>query len=335
MAVFRVPKIKDYTVMANRHLRDHTLSLKAKGLLSLMLSLPEDWDYTLRGLSSISREGLGSIGAAVRELEGGGYIERRQIRDGKGHFMHWEYTILESPQRQNPDTGNPDLENPDTGKPDAGKPDTEKPDTENPEQLNTKILNTKESKKELQSTELTNIYPSYQEEGEEELFDEPDDTGLPRASPPDGNDGMDGIGKREAYERLIKRNIDYDILISSNPYSQPQIDGFIELMLDTLNCRSPTIMIGGSEIPAEVVKSRLLKLDMGHIQYVLDSMQNNSTKITNIRKYLLAALYNAPSTINSYYVNRVNHDMRRRDGKTSYDRYGNEGDYSFELGESL
>ena len=97
MAVFRVPKNKDYTIMANYHLRDKRLSLKAKGLLSLMLSLPEGWDYTLRGLAAICKDGIESIGAAVKELESGGYIERRQIRNEKGHFVHWEYTILEKP----------------------------------------------------------------------------------------------------------------------------------------------------------------------------------------------------------------------------------------------
>lgn len=84
MAVFRVKKTRDYTVMANHHLRNKALSLKAKGLLSLMLSLPDDWDYTLKGLARICRDGVDSIAAAVNELEEAGYIVRKRVRDDKG-----------------------------------------------------------------------------------------------------------------------------------------------------------------------------------------------------------------------------------------------------------
>ena len=320
MAVFRVPKNKDYTIMANHHLRDKTLSLKAKGLLSLMLSLPEDWDYTLRGLAAICRDGTESIGAAVKELEAGGYIERRQIRNEKGHFVHWEYTILEKPKRQNPDT-----EKPDTGNPDTEKPDTEKPYQENPAQLNTK-----ESSTEELNTDSLNTYLSNQEEAPQESELKGKSSGLGTAS----DDGMDEEEKREAYLKLIRKNIDYDILLQIYPFSQAQIDGFIDLMLDTLNCRSPTILIGGSEIPSEVVKSRLLKLNMGHFQYILDSMQKNTTKVANIRKYMLAALYNAPATMDSYYVSQVNHD-REKDGKKLRGRIGRFRDYRYTEGESL
>lgn len=289
MAVFRVPKNKDYTIMANYHLRDKGLSLKAKGLLSLMLSLPEGWDYTLRGLAAICKDGTESIGAAVKELESGGYIERRQIRNEKGHFVHWEYTILEKPKRQKPDTGNPDTE-----KPDAGIPNTEKPCPENPAQLNTKESSTEELKTDRSNTYLSNHVETVQKESIS-----------PRAS----SDEMDENDKREAYLQLIRKNVDYDILLRINPFSKAQIDGFIELMLDTLNCRSPTILIGSNEIPTEVVKSKLLKLNMGHFQYILDSMQKNTTKITNIRKYMLTVLYNAATTIESYYISKVNHEM--------------------------
>ena len=80
MAVFRIERTRDYTVMSNHHLRNANLSLKAKGLLSMMLSLPEDWNYTTRGLAKICKEGVDAIGAALRELEGAGYIVRHQRR---------------------------------------------------------------------------------------------------------------------------------------------------------------------------------------------------------------------------------------------------------------
>ena len=98
MAVFRVQKTQNYTIMSNHHLRNKALSLKAKGLLSLMLSLPEDWDYTTRGLASICKEGVDSVCATVRELEAAGYIIRRRIRDKNGQMRGMEYTVLEQPQ---------------------------------------------------------------------------------------------------------------------------------------------------------------------------------------------------------------------------------------------
>lgn len=93
MAVFRIEKTRDYTVMSNHHLRDAGLSLKSKGLLSMMLSLPEDWNYTTRGLAKICKEGTDSIGSALKELEQAGYIVRNRLRDSKGKIVDVEYVI--------------------------------------------------------------------------------------------------------------------------------------------------------------------------------------------------------------------------------------------------
>ena len=98
MAVFRIERTKDYTVMSNHHLRNHELSLKAKGLLSMMLSLPDDWNYTTRGLAKICKEGVDAIGSALRELETAGYIVRNQLRDQQGRISDTEYVIYEKPQ---------------------------------------------------------------------------------------------------------------------------------------------------------------------------------------------------------------------------------------------
>lgn len=103
MAVFRVQKTQNYTIMSNHHLRNKALSLKAKGLLSLMLSLPEDWDYTTRGLASICKEGVDGIRATVRELENAGYIIRRRVRDQSGQVRGMEYTVFEQPQEPEPE----------------------------------------------------------------------------------------------------------------------------------------------------------------------------------------------------------------------------------------
>ena len=117
MAVFRIERTRDYTVMSNHHLRNGKLSLKAKGLLSMMLSLPEDWNYTTRGLAAICKEGVDAISGALRELETAGYIVRHQLRDRQGRISDTEYVIYEQPQPKNPDTPQPDMASPDTENP--------------------------------------------------------------------------------------------------------------------------------------------------------------------------------------------------------------------------
>lgn len=296
MAVFRIEKTRDYTVMSNHHLKDRTLTLKSKGLLSMMLSLPEEWNYTTRGLASICREGVDSIGAALKELELHGYIKRSQLRDEKGKITDTEYVIYETPQvdyRPDPDTALPGTEKPYTEKPDMDKPDTAEPCTENPAQLNKDILNTNKSKKDISTTEQLNPIPS-----------NPPTPARTRI----GKD-EDEIGAREAYREIVLENIDYDILIQDPKTDREQLDEIAELIVDTVCSARKTIRIAGDDYPAEVVKSRLLKLDSSHVQYVMDCMKNNTTYVRNIKKYLLAALYNAPATINSYYSSLVQHDL--------------------------
>lgn len=132
MAVFRIDKTRDYTVMSNHHLRNTGLSLKAKGLLSLMLSLPEEWDYTTKGLAHICKDGVDSICAGVRELEEHGYVIRERVRNENGQLGAIEYTILEqpiepSPKREKPKQENPVQVNPILDNPVLGKPEQEKP----------------------------------------------------------------------------------------------------------------------------------------------------------------------------------------------------------------
>ena len=119
MAVFRTVKNKNYTVMSNYHLRDKNLSLKSKGLLSFMLSLPEDWKYSLKGLAAVSKDGIYVIRNCVKELEKYGYVQRRKARNDKGQMVDVEYIIYEQPVNfikypclENPTSGNPILENP-------------------------------------------------------------------------------------------------------------------------------------------------------------------------------------------------------------------------------
>lgn len=136
MPVFRVVKNENYTTMSNYHLRDKTLNLKAKGLHSMLLSLPERWKYSVNGLAEICLEGRGSINATLRELEKHGYLVRKQSRLPDGTMGGIEYWIYEEPQ---PCVGNPHTENPA-----AANPTTENPQPENATQLNTNKSNTEE-----------------------------------------------------------------------------------------------------------------------------------------------------------------------------------------------
>lgn len=118
MAVFRVERTRDYTVMSNYHLKDTGLTLKAKGLLSMMLSLPDEWNYTTRGLASICKESVETIGKTLRELESAGYLTRRQLRGKNGRITDTEYTIFEKPVKPQPEPAPPDTASPGTENPD-------------------------------------------------------------------------------------------------------------------------------------------------------------------------------------------------------------------------
>ena len=296
MAVFRIEKTRDYTVMSNHHLRNTALSLKAKGLLSLMLSLPDGWDYTTRGLARICKDGVDSICAGVRELEEHGYIVRERVRNPNGQLGAIEYTILEQPREPGPKREKPEQENPVQAEPVLDSPDLGKPGQENPAQLNTKGSSNQVSKKDLSSTEGSIPIQS----------NPPSPTGAP---PPTAGMGTGGMEAREIYREIILENIEYDYLIQDPKIDREQLDEIAELIVDTVCSARKTIRVAGDDYPAEVVKSRFMKLDSSHVQYVMDCMRENTTYVRNIKKYLLAALYNAPATINSYYSSLVQHDM--------------------------
>ena len=299
MAVFRIEKTQNYTVMSNHHLRNKALSLKAKGLLSQMLSLPEKWDYTLAGLSLINRESVEAIRTAVLELETAGYIIRRQKRDEKGKMSNIEYTIYEQPQK--PDA--PEHDTPPTSPlcdfPITDNPTSEKPLSDSPILGNATQLN-KERKAitEEKNTHLLNTdsipftSPREREENPERNRTEAKSTQA-----------------FEIYRDIIRENLEYDIMIDRYPYDKDRIDEIVDLMLETVCTAKKTIRIAGDDYPAELVKAKFMKLDSSHLEFVLDCLKKNTTDIRNIKKYLLAVLFNAPSTIGNYYTSLVAHDM--------------------------
>ena len=304
MAVFRVERNTGYTVMSNHHLRNKELSLKAKGLLSQMLSLPEDWDYTLKGLSHINREKIDAIREAVKELEKAGYIVRSRERDEKGRLRGADYIIYEQPQppdQQPPGDGQPPtLDLPTLENPTLENPTQEKPTLENPTQLNKDISSKEQSITDLSSTHSIpfhslNPLPYEQDEA---------------ATPPERKRTEAKTNSAiEIYREIIKDNIDYDILIQDPKMDKDRLDEIVEIMLETVCTARKTIRIAGDDYPAELVKSKFMKLNSSHVEFVLDCMRENTTKIRNIKQYLKAVLFNAPSTIDSYYTALVNHDL--------------------------
>ena len=282
MAVYRVQRTRDYTVMSNYHLKDKGLTLKSKGLLSMILSLPEEWNYTTRGLASICKEGVDAIGSALKELETAGYIVRRQLRGTNGRITDTEYIIYEQPQPKKPDMLPPDTEN----------PDMVKPDTEKPAELNIEKSNTE---KTITYGSSTDSIP----------FRE-----TAAARPPErkGRDAM-SVTEIENYRELILENIEYDHMCREFTTYREDLDEIVELMVETVCAKRKTTRIAGSDFPHGVVRSRFLKLDCSHIEFVMECLRNNTTEIRNMKQYLLAVLFNAPTTISNHYTAQVNHDM--------------------------
>lgn len=282
MAVFRIERTRDYTVMSNHHLRNANLSLKAKGLLSMMLSLPEDWNYTTRGLAKICKEGVDAIGAALRELEAAGYIVRHKLRDRQGRIRDTEYVIYEQPQLRKPDTDSPDTEN----------PYMDKPDTEKPAELNIEKSNTEKSITYGSSTDSIPFR----------------ETAAARPPERKGRDAM-SVTEIENYRELILENIEYDCLKQRYPLYLDDLNEIVELLVETVCARRKTTRISGADFPHEIVRSRFLKLDSSHIEFVMDCLQKNTTQVRNMKQYLLAVLFNAPTTMNNHFTSLVNHDM--------------------------
>ena len=315
--VFRVEKTANYTVMSNTHLKDRRLSYKSKGLLSVILSLPPDWDYTITGLSVIAADGIDSVKTAIKELEQYGYVSRTQLRDERGRMAQNEYRVYENPT-DNPDYVSPEQVSPEQDAPDekpsravlkkkskrnfSVSPSAENPSTVTPtadntqadtiEKLNINILNTDKS--------IHSFTPAQAQEREDriELIDK------------GKNISFSSVAERELYSEIIRENITYEDKYAHNIGDRQQVDELVSIMTDVICSSSPTIRVNGEAVSHEVVKSRFLKLTDEEIDYVLYAMQHNSSRIGNIRSYLITMLYNSKSTVSNYFANIAYNDIR-------------------------
>ena len=284
--VFRVFKTEKFSVISNYHLFDKRLTHKATNLLTTMLALSPVWDYTLKGLASLKKDGIDGVRSGIRELEKLGYLTRRQLRNEKGQLAHNEYLVYETPEL-NPNFAKseencqelPSLENPITDKK-INSPSLENPSTENPTQLNTKLLNTKYINQSYQDNNNININNTYR---------------------CDEMDSIDKIDRKEIKAEL-KKQLNYENLISRNEADKKEINSIINILADVMSSRSQSIRIGGENKPLEEVIQRFKQLTDKHIAYVLECLNKNADKPRNIRAYLLTSLFNAPSTMDCYYA---------------------------------
>lgn len=290
MPVFRVEKSRDFTVMSNHHLRNRNMSLRAKGLLSLMLSLPEDWDYTLKGLASISMEGVDAIRTVIRELEALGYLERRRKRNEKGQLKDAEYIIHERPienmnQKQEPQQAI--FTQPTPHEPISENPMLDKPVSDGTTQLNTNISNTKE----LSTDDIK--YPS--------INNKPEETKSVNA----GEGWIERYSKNKA---VVMHNIDYDYLCLY--HSKGIINNIVNIMAEVLTVDRDKYVIEGEVYPGVIVQERFKEVDYETIESFLINFERRNSKIHNMKAYLITSLFNIPSTSAAQLDNTVAYDMR-------------------------
>lgn len=316
MPIIRDKHKSNYTIISNNALRDTDISIKSRGFLAVILSLPDDWNFTVRGLAKVCGEGLSGTTAAVKELEGKNYIKRVMRRGKDGRIIDTVYTVYENTVAENTEQQktekNPECEacGQDENKEEAYgdiffapdfNPSAEKPYTENPSTVKPKtekralIIKDKENK-DIQMTDIKN--PDHTKSNHDrKLYDEKE-----------GHDDKtvcvtDGVGCDEADEvkKTLKNNISYDALAANRPRDVRLIDSIVELMTETLCTRKKELVISGSSYKAELVKRRLMSLEADHIEYVVECINTMTTKVRNIKKYMLAMLFNAPVTIEGYY----------------------------------
>lgn len=316
MSIFRVEKNSNYTVISNYHLRDKNLSLKTIGLLSLILSLPEDWDYTQAGLAAICKDGEDSIRSGLKELEKYGYLERERERDENGRMRGTIYRIFEIPKSQKaagsetksygveqkskrpnkvksiePKNEVPTLDSPTLENPILDNPTLANPTLEKQAQINKDIIN-----KDLLNTDIQNTHLSIYQEG-----------GM--------MDGVTDTERREALREVIKDNVGYglfehkcktldqqfeneeidmfDYETQTLTYNMKTLNQVIDYMLDVLvSLNNDPIKIGDELISRNMVKAKLNKINFLKIKSVVHELNRNQS-IKNPKKYAISMLYNA------------------------------------------
>ncbi len=321
--VCRVEKTRDFTVMSNHHLRNKGLSLKAKGLLSLMLSLPEEWDYSIEGLTIICAEGITAVRSGIKELEAFGYIKREIVRNEKGQYEQTDYIIHEFPvevenntekqkqskaQKKNkkskaksdtPASEQPTFEELPPENPTSDCPISENLTSGNPTSENQRQLN----KNKLNKNKLNTDCIKYQSINYEES-EKPEETAPVKEQPETSERWIDRYNKTVS---AIKKQISYDDLIVSN--DAELINDIVSVMAEVFLVDTPYYTIENKKIAAELVRINYRKITYNRLDTFLLDFSRLYDRIKNPKNYLITALYNIASTAETSITNRVNHDM--------------------------
>lgn len=292
-----------FTVISNIPLRDPDLSLKAKGLFCVIRSLPDDWEYSLRGLSHICVEGIDAIREGVKELERAGYLHRERSRKSNGKYTTMKYVIHEKPLEPHmAETATVESSEPEKS------PSEDSTEDDHPQGTATAadttltpsaLTGARQSKKDRSNTDQKkkkekNTYPSSTE------------VSNPYQSIRGQEKGWSGVPVAQLCE-IVKQHISYDIMCQE--YDSKRLDEIVALIVEVLCSKADIFNIAGEDYPAELVHNRLLSLNSLHIQYVFECLNKNTKAIYNIKTYLLATLFNAPATISNYYDARVRYDF--------------------------
>ena len=304
MPVFRVDKSRDFTVVANCVFKDRSLSAKAKGILVEMLSLPESWDYTLKGLTTLFSDGIDSIRQGINELEKHGCIVRERKRDARGRLGGMGYVIYETPHVVQEDSQSVENSS-ELNAPTSPEPTTEKPTQDSSaEEMPTvyKEINKYNKNKSITFEINKNSFLP-------EVFENFEDPA------PVENSGRKEISDTSRAREEIKRQIEYDVMVQR---CQPsQLDELVEIMLEVRMNLSPTTRFSRDEVYQTVyVQDRYSRLNAEHIEQVLDGIRENTSKVMHTKAYLMKCLFNAPETLESKVIMDVNHDLygeRRRE----------------------
>ena len=276
MAILKNKTQGNYTIVSNGILKDQSLSLKDRGLIITLLSLPDNWAFTINGLSKIIPDGKDSIKNSLKHLEELGYVSKTQSRGEFGKYGNIVIEVHETPIL--PIVENPLTENPLTGK----------PVPENLSQYNNNKYNTNKS------IIHQSIHPSINNQNVDGLVD------------------MDESENYIYLKNLIKKNIEYDILSDQfkDLTDKDILDQIVDLITEICSFAKKDILINGNHIPSALVKTKFLKLDSSNIQYVMEELKKGTSKIKNPHSYLISMLYNAQNTQNVHYQSAVNSDMR-------------------------
>ena len=311
MKKYITKKEKGFVQISNSILSDPNISLKAKTVLAIMLSLPDNWDFSIEGISGKCKESKDCIAKAVNELIDAGYVIRTKTRGADGRITKWEYEVFEEPRKtieQNneepcekktdtallhqemPYVDNVNNEPFEDDYPEQDFPELDNPSVELPEMEPMGTYNTIINKKENNNTLFNNIQSNHIPSKRKLRFD---------------------MSEIELKRYTVEENIDYDILVEQFPNRKAMIDEIVDLMVEVLCSNREFITIASDTHPIEQVKERFESIDSGHVEYILECLDKTTTDIRNIKQYLLSVIFNAPQTMDNYYTAAVKHDLYR------------------------